>query len=72
MWSNIILMGMKVKIEKSDEHILFDDEVSSNRINLNDLLKRAKAQEKHDKKINFLVFSGVAGVALVTVLLLSL
>ena len=42
------------------------------RLDLNDLLKRAKNEEKIDKKYNLLIFSGAASVVLVFILLLSL
>ena len=42
------------------------------KLDLNDLLKRAKDEEKIDKKYNLLIFSGAASVVLVFVLLLSL
>ena len=42
------------------------------RLDLNDLLKRAKNEEKNDKKYNLLIFSGAASVVLVFILLLSL
>ena len=42
------------------------------RIDLNDLLERIKAEKKVDKKINLIIVSGAASVAIVTVLLLSL
>ena len=42
------------------------------RIDLNDLLERAKKEKKRDKKTNLLIFSGVLGVSAVVVLLLSL
>ena len=42
------------------------------RLDLNDLIKRAKAEEKIDKKDNLLIFSGAASVVLVFIILLSL
>ena len=42
------------------------------RLDLNDLLKRAKDQEKNDKKANLLILSGVVTVAFVVFLLLNL
>ena len=41
------------------------------RLDLNDLLKRAKDQEKNDKKENILILSGVVTVAFVVFLLLN-
>ena len=42
------------------------------RIDLNDLLERIKAEKKVDKKINLIIVSGAASVAIVVVLLLNL
>ena len=42
------------------------------RLDLNDLLKRAKDQKKNDKKANLLILSGAVTVALVVFLLLNL
>ena len=59
----------------SKEHYgyhLHDRASSSNRIDLNDLLKRAKDQEKNDKRLNILILSGVLSVVVVVVVILSL
>ena len=45
---------------------------SKKRLDLNDLLKRAKDQEKNDKKLNLLIYSGAVSVIAVFVLILSL
>ena len=42
------------------------------RLNLNNLLKRIKDEEKKSKKLNLLIFSGATSVVLVFLLLLSL
>ena len=42
------------------------------RLDLNDLLKRAKDQKKNDKKANLLILSGAVTVAFVVFLLLTL
>ena len=42
------------------------------RLDLNDLLKRAKDQKKNDKKANLLILSGAITVAFVVFLLLNL
>ena len=47
-------------------------EATAKRLDLNDLIKRAKAEEKIDKKVNLLIFSGAASVVLVFIILLSL
>ena len=45
---------------------------SKKRLDLNDLLQRAKDEEKNDKRFNLLIFSGAASVVIVFFLLLSL
>ena len=45
---------------------------SKKRLDLNDLLQRAKDEEKNNKKYNLLIFSGAASVVIVFFLLLSL
>ena len=45
---------------------------SKPRLDLNDLLKRAKDQKKNDKKANILILSGVVTLAFVVFLLLNL
>ena len=42
------------------------------RLDLNDLLKRAKDQKKNDKKANLLILSGAATVVFVVFLVLTL
>ena len=42
------------------------------RLDLNDLLRRAKDQKKNDKKANLLILSGAVTVAFVVFLLLNL
>ena len=49
-----------------------DSSMSEKRLDLNDLLKRAKVQEKYDKKINLLIYAGAASVIVVFVLILSI
>ena len=49
-----------------------DSSTLKKRLDLNDLLKRAKVQEKYDKKINLLIYVGAASVIVVFVLILSI
>ena len=42
------------------------------RLDLNNLLKRAKEEEKRSKKLNLFIFSGATGVVLVFLMLISL
>ena len=44
---------------------------SKKRLDLNDLLKRAKDQEKNDKKFNILIYSCAAFVLAVLLLIVS-
>ena len=52
---------------KSDDYSML-----KKRLDLNDLLKRAKNQEKNDKKLNLLIYVGAASVIVVFVLILSI
>ena len=47
-------------------------QINEKRLDLNDLIKRAKDEKKNDKKFNLLIFSGAASVVIVFYLLLSL
>ena len=51
---------------------LLHSSTSKKKLDLNDLLKRAKVQEKNDKKLNLLIYSGAALVIVVFVLIPSL
>ena len=42
------------------------------RLDLNDLLKRAKDQEKNDKRLNLLIYAGALSVIVAFVLILSI
>ena len=50
----------------------YDSSTLKKRLDLNDLLKRAKDQEKNDKKLNLLIYAGVASAIVVFVLILSI
>ena len=50
----------------------YDSLTLKKRLDLNDLLKRAKDQEKNDKKLNLLIYAGAASVIVVFVLILSI
>ena len=45
---------------------------ASDRLNVNDLMKRRLAERRVDKKTNIVIFSGVAAVAAVVLVILSL
>ena len=49
-----------------------DSLISEKRLDLNVLLKRAKDQEKNDKKLNLIIYAGVACVIAVFFLILSI
>ena len=65
---------MKVKaVDKTDgfESNVYQTPATSNRTNLNDLLKKVKEQKENDKKINLLIFFGVTSVLVIILLLFS-
>ena len=64
----------KVSQVKSNERYGFKPllETSKKRLDLNNLLRRIKDEEKKNKKFNLLIFSGATSVVLVFLLLLSL
>ena len=45
--------------------------VEEQRINLNDLLKKAKDQKREERKTNLIIVSGVLSVALIIIAVLS-
>ena len=49
-----------------------DSSTLKKRLDLNDLLKRAKDQEKNDKKLDLLIYAGATSVIVVFVLILSI
>ena len=55
---------------RNDYRPLLD--TTNKRLDLNNLLKRIKDEEKKNKKFNVLIFSGATSVVLVFLLLLSL
>ena len=67
-------MKVKVRRVKSDED-QYDFKPlgkSKKRLDLNNLLQRAKDEEKNGKRFNLLIFSGAATVVIAFFLLLSL
>ena len=68
-------MRGKVSQARADE-VRYDyrplSDNAEKRLDLNDLLKRAKDQEKNDKKLNLLIYAGAASVIVVFVLILSI
>ena len=67
-------MKAKVEIER-DHEVDVNREHSSDsrtRINLNDLLQRAKEKKKADNKFNLLVISGALSITLLVIVILNL
>ena len=68
-------MRGKASQEKSDDdHYGYKPllKTADKRLNVNNLLRRIKDEEKKSKKLNLLIFSGSISVVLVFFLLLSL
>jgi len=69
-------MGARLKFRERNQH--FDStEVgnttnTSGRLDVNDLLKRAKDEEKNNKKTNLLIFSASVAVASILLLIFTL
>ena len=49
-----------------------DSSTSKKRLDLNDLLKRAKEVKKYDKKINYSIFFGMFSIVVAILLILNL
>ncbi len=61
---------------KSDEdqygyRTIENNSVINRRLDVNDLLRRAKEEKKIDKKTNFLILSSTLGLAAIVLLILS-
>ena len=69
------LVGGKVRRDKEVVQDLgyskVDKPSSTKRIDLNDLLERVQAEKKRDSRTNLLILSGVIGVSLIVILILS-
>ena len=64
----------QVRYEGDPHHVgeSYHPSMSEKRLDLNDLLKRAKDQKKNDKKFNLLIYAGVASIIVVFVLILGI
>ena len=64
----------QVRYKEEQYHVgePYDSLMLKKRLDLNDLLKRAKDQEKNDKKLNLLIYTGAASVIVVLALILSI
>ena len=67
-------MGRVSQIKSDNERYGFKplSDTSKKRLDLNSLLKRVKDEEKRNKKLNLLIFTGSASVVLVIFVLFSL
>ena len=72
---NLYLRGEKVRAKLEEQSSVHDhqyhEKEEPRRINLNDLLKRSKAEKAKMKKTNVLVFSAVFFSAALVVLIIS-
>jgi hypothetical protein len=62
-------------LERGDSTFIQGESPRSNispRLNVNDLLKRKEKVEKSEKRINVLIFSGVASILIVILVILNL
>ena len=64
----------QVRYKEEQYHVgePYDSSTLKKRLDVNDLLKRAKDQEKNDKKLNLLIYAGAASVIAVFALILSI
>jgi hypothetical protein len=70
-FNQILVEGELVKkINQNDD--MLDRFAVKARLNLSDLLRRRMEENKIDKKANLIIFSSVATIAVVVVLMLSL
>ena len=70
-FNQILVEGELVKRIKQNNRISDRFAVKA-RLNLNDLLRRRMEEKKIDKKANLIIFSSVATIAVVVVLMLSI
>ena len=68
------MRGKASQVKSDDDHYGYKPSLitTDKRLNVNNLLKRIKEEEKKSKKLNLLIFSGSISVVLVFFLLLSL
>ena len=64
----------QVEYDEEQYHVseLLHSSTSKKRLDLNDLLKRAKEQKKSDNKLNLLIYTGALSAVIVFVFLLSI
>ena len=68
------MRGKASQVQSDDDHYGYKPSLitTDKRLNVNNLLRRIKDEEKKSKKLNLLIFSGSISVVLVFFLLLSL
>ena len=68
------MRGKASQVKSDDDHYGYKPSLitTDKRLNVNNLLRRIKDEEKKSKKLNVLIFSGSISVVLVFFLLLSL
>jgi hypothetical protein len=68
------MKGKASQVKSDDDHYGYKPSLitTDKRLNVNNLLRRIKDEEKKSKKLNLLIFSGSISVVLVFFLLLSL
>ena len=68
------MRGKASQVKSDDDHYGYKPSLitTDKRLNVNNLLRRIKDEEKKNKKLNLLIFSGSISVVLVFFLLLSL
>ena len=64
----------RAEYDEEQYHVseLLHSSTSKKRLDLNDLLKRAKEQKESDKKLNLLIYTGALSAVVVFGLLLSI
>ena len=64
----------RTEYDEEQYHVseLLHSSTSKKRLDLNDLLKRAKEQKESDKKLNLLIYTGALSAVVVFGLLLSI
>ena len=64
----------RIEYDEEQYHVseLLHPSTSKKRLDLNDLLKRAKEQKERDKKLNLLIYTGALSAVVVFGLLLSI
>jgi hypothetical protein len=68
------MKGKASQVKSDDDHYGYKPSLvtTDKRLNVNNLLRRIKDEEKKSKKLNLLIFSGSISVVLVFFLLVSL